>query len=112
MTLYELDISNFIRLIVKKNSETFETIKRLAALKIRYRNSTIRGGIPLYAALIAPTVPQSTEGMGPSKSFLKQNFLEKKKEGIRERFRGHRMKEGRNKALSTLQKVTLSYQHQ
>lgn len=110
MTLYELDISNFIRLIVKKNSETFETLKKLAALKVRYRNSAIRGGIPLYAALIALVRPQSTERTDRSEELQKQLLLEQKKESIRENFRDYRMKEGRNKALSRSTKVTLSYQ--
>ncbi len=52
ITLYELDIPSFIRLIIKKNPDTFETMRRIAEAKIRYRDTSIKGGIPLYEVLL------------------------------------------------------------
>eukprot|EP00794_Sanderia_malayensis_P015072 gene15072-16627_t len=51
-TLYELDIPSFHRLIIKKNPDTFETIKRIANAKLQYRSTSIKGGIPLYSVLM------------------------------------------------------------
>ena len=52
LKLYEIDKSSFIRIIVKKNPETFEKMRRSVHEKIRFRNETVPGGIPIYRALL------------------------------------------------------------
>ena len=91
MTLYELDIANFIRLIVRKNSETYETMQKLAALKITFRNSTIQGGVPLYSALLASARPRIIERIGQQNFKPTQLSLEQKRKSIREDLRDDAM---------------------
>ena len=103
VTLYELDISSFIRLIVKKNPETFETMQKIVASKIRFRHSSIRGGIPLYAALMDSDKKLKSEGQ--PKFLPKLLVLQKKSKVQRQEYGKGRMQQERNKVASRWQKV-------
>lgn len=52
LSLYEMDKSSFLKIIVKKNPETYEKMRRSVFEKINYRNSLFEGGIPIYRALL------------------------------------------------------------
>lgn len=52
LKIYEIDKSSFLRIIVKKNPETYEKMRRSVHEKIQYRNSKVAGGIPIYTALL------------------------------------------------------------
>jgi len=107
-TLYELDIPNFIRLIVRKNAETFETIQKLVAAKIGFRNSAIEGGIPLYAALIEWEILSSHVTTKQMKSSSKQPIYEQKRKNARgEEVGNDGIQEDRGKSGARSQKAKL-----
>lgn len=107
VTLYELDISSFIRLIIKKNPETFETMQRFTASKIRFRHASIKEGIPLYAALLESKTNQQREQLGKPKFLPKLLVLQQKRRLQRERILNASKQEDRGKAGIRLQKVRL-----
>lgn len=49
---YEMDLSSFVRFIVKKNPDTYEKMRRLVFEKLLHRNSFFEGAIPIYQALL------------------------------------------------------------
>lgn len=79
VTLYELDIPSFIRLIVKKNPETFNTMLNITASKMRFRHASIKEGVPLYAALLESRGPRRNELLGPPKFLPRLLVLQEKK---------------------------------
>ncbi|XP_065060953.1 uncharacterized protein LOC135688154 isoform X2 [Rhopilema esculentum] len=108
ITLYELDLSSFIRLIVKKNPDTFETMRRIAEAKLRFRNSSIKGGIPLYAALLQSDLQRKTEKLGLPKLFPRLLVLKQKKDEKKTQAIQQDKNDDRSKLNSRLQKVRMS----
>ena len=51
-SFYEMDLSSFLRFIVKKNPETYEKMRKLVFEKLLHRNSFFEGTIPIYRALL------------------------------------------------------------
>ena len=52
LKLYEIDKSSFIKIVVKKNPDTYEKLRRSVLEKIKFRNDITTHGIPLYNALL------------------------------------------------------------
>ena len=52
LKLYEIERSSFLRIIVKKNPETYRKIRSSVHEKLKYRNERYFGGIPIYRALL------------------------------------------------------------
>ena len=85
LTLYELDISTFIRLTAKKNVDTFETIRKVAIAKLKFRDDSIKGGIPLYKILLRSISKEKNNKIFLPKLLLLQAKKDKEKELLRRR---------------------------
>ena len=52
MTLYEVDKYSFMRVIVRKNPETYERMRKIVKDKVTFRNDSITGGVPIYRSIL------------------------------------------------------------
>lgn len=117
MTTYELDITSFVRLIIKKNPDTFENMRKFAEAKLRFRNSVIKGGIPLYTTLLEASSRERLAKLGTTNLISRLVGMQNKKDERRLAARGIPQSGGnqqeksdeRRQSIARMQKVKYTY---
>lgn len=77
LKLYEIDKSNFIQLLSKKNSETYENLKQAVHEKILFRNNVHEDGLPVFNALLE--MFETSQPKDSRKLIMKANNANKQK---------------------------------
>lgn len=72
---YEIDLASFTKIILKKNPETYEKIKKAVLQKLHYRDAIFGGEVPIYRVLL--TEFDKAKPKDNRKKIIKQYKLKK-----------------------------------